>query len=116
VRPRSDRRRRFGFPIRATQHGTRHPRGVTAAIKAEVLRACVIAKSERSRRPFGWGRIRAQRNSAEATHAATSCTLGNRVSVLAGDGPNSFGSSPALHVAGIRRMSRWLMAWFADSS
>jgi hypothetical protein len=39
----------------ATQHGSRHPRGAEAAIKAEVLRACVIMKSGRLRRPLGWG-------------------------------------------------------------
>lgn len=31
-------------PDPGTQHGSRHPRGVIAAIMAEVLRACVIAK------------------------------------------------------------------------
>jgi hypothetical protein len=62
---------------------------------AEVLRACVIAKSGRIRRPFGWGCSRKHRKIAEATHAAYSCTLGNRVPVLAGGEPKSFGSSPA---------------------
>jgi hypothetical protein len=33
---------------------------------AEVLRACVIANSERYRRPFGWGRNRECRKIAEA--------------------------------------------------
>jgi hypothetical protein len=50
-----------------TQHGSRHPRGVTAAIMAEVLRACVIAKSGWRRRPFGWGCSRKPRKIAEAT-------------------------------------------------
>jgi hypothetical protein len=31
-------------PDPSTQHGSRHPRGVIAAIMAEVLRACVIAE------------------------------------------------------------------------
>ena len=33
---------------------------------AEVLRACVIANSERNRRPFGWGCNRKRRENAEA--------------------------------------------------
>ena len=70
MRPRPIRKRRFGLPTRAAQHGIRHPRGATAAIKAEVLRACVTAKSERLGRPFGWGCSRALRRIAEATHAA----------------------------------------------
>lgn len=42
-------------PNPGAQHGSRHPRGVIAAIMAEVLRACVIAKCRWCRRPFGWG-------------------------------------------------------------
>jgi hypothetical protein len=37
---------------------------------AEVLRACVIAKSGRGLWPFGWGDGQPHRKIAEATHAA----------------------------------------------
>ena len=66
VRPRSIRKRRFDLPNRAPSTDARHPRGVIAAIMAEVLRACVIAKSGRCRRPFGWGCSRKHRKIAEA--------------------------------------------------
>ena len=55
---------------------------------AEVLRACVIAKSRWSRRPFGWGCSRKRRKIAEATHAAQKMHAWYPSSVLAGGGPN----------------------------
>jgi hypothetical protein len=62
------RKRRVDLPSRAPKHGSRHPRGVIAAIMAEVLRACVIANSGKCRRPFGWGCNWKLRKIAEATH------------------------------------------------
>jgi hypothetical protein len=67
VRPRSVRKRRADLPNWATEHGSRHPRGVTAAIMAEVLRACVIAKSGRIDGPLGGACSLKQRKIAEAT-------------------------------------------------
>src|ERR1700759_881465 len=98
VRPRSIRKRRADLPNEASQHGSRHPRGVIAAIMAEVLRACVIAKSERRRRPFGWGCSRKRRKIAEATPRSQKVHAWYPRPVLAGGEPNHFGAPPALHV------------------